>query len=72
MLRGVKIHLPIDAVNDSGEVAVFGKWPGIIDIGPKTLRLWRVFWQCDQVVWNGPLGYYEAVVLMPLTRWRTF
>lgn len=60
MLRGVKIHLPVDAVNDSGEVAVFGCGQTLLDIGPETLRLWQgVLQQCEQVVWNGPLGYYE-------------
>ena len=58
--QGVRIHLPIDAVSDQGEVVSFGQGQALFDIGPQTLQNWQKHLRgCEQIVWNGPLGYYE-------------
>ncbi|MDO9399614.1 MAG: phosphoglycerate kinase [bacterium] len=64
-----KIILPIDAVvsnkKDGGDVVVksinqIGKKDIILDIGPKTIKLYASFIkQANTIVWNGPMGYFE-------------
>lgn len=66
---GKKILLPIDCVVgnkeslDSEEICELSKIPqnkGILDIGPKTIKLLDgVIKKSKTVIWNGPVGYFE-------------
>lgn len=68
--RGVKIHLPVDAVaadafsNDAHTqivdiTAIPDGWQGL-DAGPKSLELIKdVILSSKTILWNGPLGVFE-------------
>jgi len=68
--RGIKLGLPVDVVvgdrfaaEAEGKVvsveAVPADWR-ILDIGPKTIELFRgMLAGCKTVVWNGPMGVFE-------------
>lgn len=68
--KGVKIHLPVDAVaadafsNEANtQIADVNTipegWQGL-DAGPKSLELFdEVVNQCKTILWNGPLGVFE-------------
>ena len=57
--RGVNVYLPIDGVNEQGQVCAIDQGP-LFDMGPKTLEQWAsVLQTVDEVVWNGSMGYYE-------------
>lgn len=63
-----KIHLPIDFViakefKESAEPKIVQSIPKgwqSLDIGPKTLEIWKIALQdASTVFWNGPLGVFE-------------
>ena len=70
--KNIKIHLPSDFVagkdlkNENDETKTFscgdsvnGGWKGF-DIGPKTVQdFTNIIKNCDQLVWNGPMGVFE-------------
>jgi phosphoglycerate kinase len=69
--KGVKVHLPLDAVVaprletsvEVREVPVDGVPADalILDVGPKTIAAFEeVLRGCKTVVWNGPLGAFET------------
>lgn len=59
-----KLLLPIDIENQNNEIKKVGevtKADKMLDVGPETLaRLKEVIEKCKFVLWNGPLGNYEA------------
>lgn len=56
---GVTVHLPIDGVNEQGDVCEVDQ-DALFDVGPATLEAWKkVLSHVNQIVWNGPVGYYE-------------
>jgi 3-phosphoglycerate kinase len=63
MLENEKIVLPIDAVDQHGDVVPIhrvGDEGIILDIGPETEQLFeQIIGHSDTVIWNGPMGKYE-------------
>lgn len=69
LLKNKKIVLPVDVVVSSskkGKPAVkkpeeVAKNEMILDIGPETINKYAmIIHRANTIVWNGPLGYYEA------------
>lgn len=63
MLENEKIVLPIDAVDQHGDVISIdqvGPEDMILDIGPETEKLFEtIIDHATTVLWNGPMGKYE-------------
>ncbi len=63
ILESDKIILPLDAVNQDGEViSIDNVAPedSMLDIGPETEKLFEtIIDHADLVLWNGPMGKYE-------------
>ena len=63
MLENEKIVLPLDAVDQHGDVLrvdQVGDEDMILDIGPDTEKLFEtIIDHADTVLWNGPMGKYE-------------
>lgn len=63
MLENPKIVLPIDAVDQHGDVVPIhelGDEGIILDIGPDTEKLFeQIINHADTLLWNGPMGKYE-------------
>jgi len=63
MIDNEKIVLPIDAVDQHGDVIYIDQVRDedmILDIGPQTEKLFeQIIDHADTVLWNGPMGKYE-------------
>ncbi|MCA9352114.1 phosphoglycerate kinase [Patescibacteria group bacterium] len=63
MVTNDKIVLPIDAVDQHGDVIHIdqvGDEDMILDIGPETEQLFEtIIAHADTILWNGPMGKYE-------------
>jgi 3-phosphoglycerate kinase len=63
MLENEKIVVPIDAVDQHGDVVPIhevGDNGIILDIGPETEKLFeQIIDHADSIIWNGPMGKYE-------------
>lgn len=63
MIENEKIILPVDAVDQHGDVVPIdeiGDEDMILDIGPETEKLFEtIIAHTDTVLWNGPMGKYE-------------
>ena len=63
MVKNEKIILPIDYVDEDGDVASIddvGTEHSILDIGPATAELFdQIIAHSSAIMWNGPMGKYE-------------
>ena len=63
ILTNEKIVLPVDAVDQHGDVVPIhqvGDEGMILDIGPETEKLFeQIIDHADTILWNGPMGKYE-------------